>query len=119
MPAGDDELKVLADRNQLLRVFNNLIKNAIQSYGKNLTAGITVRCTRHNGSYMISIEDHGCGIPEDKQDNIFTPYFTTKAKGMGLGLSMVKNIIEGFGGSLWFNSEEGRGSVFYFTLPSA
>ncbi len=119
MPEDDDQLKVLADKNQLLRVFNNLIKNAIQSYGKNQTAEITVSCTRDDGYCNISIADSGCGIPEEKQDNIFTPYFTTKAKGMGLGLSMVKNIIEGFGGSLWFKSEEGRGSIFSFSLPLA
>ncbi len=117
MPPGHDPMLVYADRSQLLRVFNNLIKNAIQAYDKDRTAIIDVNCTRENNFYKIEIADQGCGVPEKHKEDIFNPYFSTKAKGMGLGLSMVKNIIEDIGGSVRFSSTEGEGSVFAFTLP--
>ncbi len=118
MPTGNTPMPVYADRNQLVRVFNNLIKNAIQSYDKGETAIIEVHCESKDSLYKVKIADQGCGIPDSQQQNIFNPYFTTKAKGMGLGLSMVKSIIESFGGSVWFSSKEGEGSVFVFTLPT-
>ncbi|TVR40039.1 MAG: HAMP domain-containing protein [Bacteroidia bacterium] len=119
MPSGTEPLNVYADRSQLLRVFNNLIKNAIQSYDRKDIAYIRVRCSGEEGFYRIAISDKGCGIPENKKEKVFDPYFTTKAKGMGLGLSIVKNIIEGFGGNIWFYSKEEEGSEFVFTLPAA
>ncbi len=119
MPEGNEPMTVYADRSQLLRVFNNLIKNAIQAYEKGSTAIIKVGCTREDDRFKIEIADQGCGIPDKLKENIFIPYFSTKAKGMGLGLSMVKNIIEGLRGRVWFSSREGEGSVFAFTLPAA
>jgi two-component system, NtrC family, nitrogen regulation sensor histidine kinase NtrY len=118
MQETDDPMMVSADRQQLLRVFNNLTKNAIQAYGKNDTAVIEVVCWREKYEYKISFRDYGCGIPEDLQENIFNPYFTTKAKGMGLGLSMVKNIIESINGHIRFSSQEGQGSTFEITIPA-
>ncbi len=119
MPEGVEPMYVLADRNQLLRVFNNLLKNAIQAYYKGDTAEIDVKCHKEGNMYRIEVVDYGLGIPDDLKDNIFSPYFTTKTKGMGLGLSMVKNIIESFGGNVWFTSREGEGSVFGFAVPAA
>ncbi len=117
MPEGDEPLYVFADKNQLVRVFNNLVKNAMQAYDKHETATIEVSCRSQQGLYVISVIDQGCGIPNQLKANIFNPYFTTKAKGMGLGLSMVKSIIENMGGRVSFMSEEGSGSTFVFTLP--
>ena len=117
MPEGNEPIHVFADRNQLVRVFNNLVKNAMQSYEKNETAIITVSCRKQDKQFVITVADQGCGIPDKLKPDIFNPYFTTKAKGMGLGLSMVKSIIENMGGRVSFMSEEGRGSTFVFTLP--
>jgi len=117
MPEGEEPMQVYADRNQLLRVFNNLIKNAIQSYDKHEQARIRVDCESGEQDYHISVTDYGSGIPEKLQREIFTPYFTTKAKGMGLGLSMVKSIIESFNGNVSFTSREGEGSTFVVSLP--
>lgn len=119
MPPGTEPLHVYVDRSQLLRVFNNLIKNAIQSYDRKEKAYIHVRCSVEDEFFRIAISDKGCGIPDNKKEKVFDPYFTTKAKGMGLGLSIVKNIIEGFGGNIWFYSKEEEGSEFVFTLPAA
>ncbi len=110
-------LYVKADRKHLLRVFNNLIKNAIQSYEKNQTALVEIHCSSEEEQCAISVTDYGCGITERAKENIFNPYYTTKAKGMGLGLAMVKNIVESMNGSISFTSTEGKGSSFVIRLP--
>lgn len=117
MPETEGHMFVNADRQQLLRVFNNLIKNAIQSYEKNETAVIEVSCRQNDYFYTIAFTDYGCGISENHHSSIFNPYFTTKAKGMGLGLSMVKNIIESINGNVDFRSKEGQGSTFEINIP--
>ena len=62
---------------------------------------------------LVSISDNGAGIPEDKQSKIFVPNFTTKSTGMGLGLAMVKNIVENANGDIWFETKEGEGTTFF------
>lgn len=117
MPGDDKPLWVQADKNQLLRVFNNLIRNAIQSYKKGEDAVIDINCLDLPDAIRIEVKDYGSGIPESFKTNIFSPNFTTKTGGMGLGLSIVRSIIEGLGGRVGFHSEEGQGSIFYFRLP--
>lgn len=119
MPAGSDPLHVRADRNQLLRVINNLVNNAIQAYPKHAPATIDIQCEQEGTNLYVEVKDHGCGIPDELKSNIFSPNFTTKTSGMGLGLSMVKTIIENMDGKAGFYSEEGQGSIFYFKLPLA
>ena len=59
------------------------------------------------------MEDNGCGVPEEIKASLFNPNFTTKTSGSGLGLAMVKNIMQAFGGRVWFESEKDKGSTFY------
>ncbi|MDQ6610055.1 MAG: HAMP domain-containing histidine kinase, partial [Bacteroidota bacterium] len=66
---------------------------------------------------IISISDNGEGIPEEMQSKIFTPNFTTKTSGTGLGLAMCKNIVEQAGGHIWFETAEGQGTTFFVQLP--
>ena len=66
---------------------------------------------------VVSVSDNGSGIPAELRKNLFTPNFTTKSSGMGLGLSIAKKYIESANGRMWFESEEGNGSTFYFELP--
>jgi len=113
----DEKMFVYADPKQLLRVFNNLIKNAIQSYHKDQTAYIFIKCKKENENIIISIKDKGSGIPNNKKDKIFKPYFTTKTGGFGLGLAIVKSIVEGFNGEISFESEKNIGSTFIIKLP--
>ena len=68
---------------------------------------------------MSSIRDNGNGIPDDVLDKIFMPNFTTKTAGMGLGLAMVKNIVETINGRIWFETKNNIGSVFYLSLPAS
>ena len=110
---------VYADKDQLIRVFSNLLKNAIQSIPAGMEGRIEVVAKEESNGILVSIQDNGIGIKPDEQEKIFRPNFTTKSSGMGLGLAMVKNIIENTGGKIWFTSISGQGSTFYVKLPHA
>jgi signal transduction histidine kinase len=109
------ECMVKGDREQCLRVFNNVLKNALQAVESSHAPRIeiTMRAAEDPEKLVISVSDNGCGISEREKENIFRPNFTTKTTGSGLGLSMVKNIMEGFEGRIWFESEEGNGTTFF------
>lgn len=108
-----------ADREQLIRVFSNLMKNAVQSIPDDAKGHIHLELKKHGSMNLIIVKDNGSGIPIDEQIKIFTPNFTTKTGGMGLGLAMVKSIVESVGGSVTFKSKEGVGSEFMVLLPEA
>jgi two-component system nitrogen regulation sensor histidine kinase NtrY len=111
------KLHVNADKEQLLRVLNNLIKNAQQAIPENKEGIIIIRIEKQENKICTFIIDNGQGIAEDQKSNIFQPNFTTKSTGSGLGLAMVKNIIEQHGGTIYFETEQGNGSTFIFELP--
>lgn len=95
-------------------IFLNLITNAIQAMDKGGTLKIFAR---QNGKVKIEVSDTGCGIPSDIQEKIFDIFFTTKKKGNGLGLALVKNEVEKIGGEIKLTSEHGKGSTFAVILP--
>ena len=108
---------VYADKKQMLRVFNNLIKNSIQAI-KNPSEGlIEIGILKENSTYKVTLTDNGSGIKKEEAEKIFTPSFTTKTGGMGLGLAIVQSIIESSGGEIWFESEFGTGTTFFIRLP--
>ncbi|MBK7854285.1 MAG: HAMP domain-containing histidine kinase [Bacteroidetes bacterium] len=109
--------EVYADREQLIRVFSNLIKNAIQSIPPSRKGEITITLSQTNYDAIVKIEDNGTGMDEEVKARVFTPNFTTKSAGSGLGLAMVKNILESSGGKISFDSSPGVGTVFQVTLP--
>lgn len=109
---------VYADENQILRIFNNLIKNAIQAIPAGRSGKIDITLEQQESNCFIQFADNGSGIPTDQQTLIFSPNFTTKSAGMGLGLAMVKNIVDHSGGRIWFESRPGEGTIFYILLPS-
>jgi two-component system, NtrC family, nitrogen regulation sensor histidine kinase NtrY len=111
-------LIIEADREQMLRVFNNLIKNAIQAVETKKTGKIEIECSLIDAkNILIKIKDNGVGISQENFEKIFVPNFTTKSSGTGLGLAIVKNIIESFGGKVYFESEINIGSTFFMELP--
>jgi len=113
-----EEYPIRVDKNQLIRVFNNLIKNALQSLKPNHQGIINITIRDYDDhTWLIEIEDNGSGISDEVKERIFSPNFTTKSSGMGLGLAMVKNIIVDFGGNIWFDSIKDKGTTFSFTLP--
>jgi len=109
------DLKVLADPDKMRQVFLNILLNAVQSLeGK----GIVHVSAEHNDDYVtVAIADNGCGIPETELGKIFSPFYTTKEKGTGLGLAVAAKIVEGHGGVLEAASTVGDGTTFRITLP--
>jgi signal transduction histidine kinase len=108
---------VYADPDQMVSVFNNLIKNAQQAIPKGREGILQVSLKTEDGKVLITFTDNGSGIPEDVQEKIFSPNFTTKSSGMGLGLAIVKNIITNSKGSIRFTTEKDKGTTFYIELP--
>lgn len=115
---NDAYLFVEADRDQLLRTFNNLLKNAIEAgFGKRrIKIDISIS-DGVNETYLVKIKDNGLGIPQDMRAQIFEINFTTKSSGTGLGLVFVKKTIEAMGGTVQFESIEEHGTTFYIVLP--
>jgi signal transduction histidine kinase len=113
----ESKITVYADKEHLNGVFSNLIKNGIQSIPPGREGLIKVNMQVHGDKVVVAISDNGSGIPEDLQGKLFTPNFTTKSSGMGLGLSIVKKYIESANGRIWFESEADKGTVFYVELP--
>lgn len=107
------------DRTQLIRVITNLIKNSIQAISElnPETPKIEVNVFSKNQDTIITVSDNGIGVSEEHMDKIFEPKFTTKNSGMGLGLAMVKKIIEAYEGSITFVSVAGEGSTFTVRIP--
>jgi len=116
---NEPNLFVMIDKEQFSRVIINLIKNAEQAIPKNRPGVIKLSAYRKEEIIEIKIEDNGIGIAKEFYSNIFLPNFTTKSSGTGLGLAMVKNSIQNFNGTISFESELEKGSVFKITLPKS
>lgn len=110
---------VLADKDRLLRVFNNIIKNAVQAIPKEKQGTIRANIKEDSNFFTVSIEDNGKGISPELHDKLFEPNFTTKTHGMGLGLAISAQIVKNMNGSICFDSEVGKGTTFYVQLPKA
>lgn len=108
---------IYADKTHINRLFTNLIQNAMQAVPEYKTPQIDITERVENGKVLIIIKDNGNGIPEAMQSRIFTPNFTTKTSGTGLGLAMCKGIVEQSHGRIWFETKEGQGTSFFVELP--
>ena len=110
--------RVAADRVQLQQVLMNLMLNGIEAM--NGTRGeLIIRSQRdEEGRALISVTDAGIGLPVGEKDKIFDAFFTTKPQGTGMGLAISRSIVESHGGRLWAKANSGRGTTFYFTLPT-
>ena len=108
---------VLVDKDQLIRVLNNLLNNAIQASptGRDGEIDVCLRVSEHH--VIVRIQDNGVGITQENKQRIFVPNFTTKSNGTGLGLAMVKTIVEQNQGSVFFRSKEEKGASFFISLP--
>ncbi len=114
-----DKKEIIAklDRTQLIRIITNLVKNAIQAISENENPKVDIELMDDNKNVIITVSDNGHGITEENISKVFEPKFTTKTSGMGLGLAMIKNIIETYKGSINFTSTEEEGTTFKVTLP--
>lgn len=111
------EVIILGDKDQLLRTFNNLLKNAIEAGIPEERCVVKINVMNDQESVFVEVEDNGKGIESNQQDKIFVPNFTTKSSGTGLGLAFVKQAIENAGGSVSFKSFAGNGTTFYLSFP--
>ncbi len=108
---------IFADRTHINRLFTNLIQNALQAIPEGKRAIIVIEEKLSEKSVLITVKDNGSGIPEEARSKIFTPNFTTKTSGTGLGLAMCKGIVEESKGNIWFQTTIGTGTTFYVELP--
>ena len=105
------------DKTQLIRIVTNLVKNATHAVNEIENKKIEVSIKSENKNIIITVADNGKGINEELKNKVFEPKFTTKSSGMGLGLPMVKNIVEAYNGELSFTSTINKGTVFKVVLP--
>ena len=108
---------VFADRKQLMRVLNNLIKNAVEAIPEDRDGAIKVSLFEQEIMAIIKVSDNGVGIPEEMKKKVFVPNFTTKNSGTGLGLAISKNIIESVNGKIYYETMPNIGTDFYVELP--
>ncbi len=115
---SENEIFTSFDRTQLTRIVTNLVKNAIQSIPENQEIkSVVVEILKEDTNFILKISDNGIGISTENAAYIFEPKFTTKNSGMGLGLAIIKKIIENYNGSITFESEEEKGTLFTVKLP--
>lgn len=113
----------MADPSQIEQVFINMITNAVQAMTSSHSAEardggkLEISTRKEDGFIVTEFKDNGCGIPEENLSKLFEPLFTTKTKGIGLGLAVSKRIIEAHGGSIEVESEVGKGTTFAIKLP--
>ncbi len=110
-------IQLVFDRSLLVRILTNLIKNAVQACKEVDVPKVEVVLEQHQNHALIRVLDNGIGIPEAIKDRIFEPKFTTKSSGMGLGLAIIKNIVESYQGTVHFESKPFESTEFVVTLP--
>ena len=114
-----DRAPLQADRDQLNRIFNNLIKNALQAIPNDREGRVRVVLSQKEDNWQVAVADNGIGIPEDIQEKVFSPNFTTKSSGTGLGLAMCRQMVEQVGGRIYFVTTPGEGTTFYVLFPKS
>jgi two-component system, NtrC family, nitrogen regulation sensor histidine kinase NtrY len=117
---GHQKVYVMADKEQLMRVFINLVKNGLQSIPEGRKGVIRIALETEPGRMVkITFTDNGKGIPEEIRDKLFQPNFTTKSGGMGMGLAITHNIIRSLGGRIWYDTVLHQGTTFHVELPES
>lgn len=111
------DVMVFIDKDQMRRVFTNILKNALQAGRDNESCRVVIEVFMDGDNITVSFSDNGKGIAEELKDRIFTPNFSTKNSGMGLGLAICRKIVEQVNGTITFTSDTNKGTIFYVTLP--
>ena len=120
--SGKENYPINSDREKVERVLSNLVENSLE-FVPEKTGKVEVGAKSQRESITFYVKDNGVGIPSEKQQNLFKKFYqvdssaTRKHGGIGLGLVVCKGIVEGLGGKIWFESQEGKGTIFYFSIP--
>jgi signal transduction histidine kinase len=112
---------LLGDRVQLQQVLINLVINGIQAMadiGDDPRELLIESHRDSDGQVVVAVQDSGPGVDPESANRLFDAFFTTKAEGMGMGLSICRSIIEAHGGQVWASNNAGHGAIFQFSLPS-
>jgi signal transduction histidine kinase len=112
----DENIQIVADEKMLEQVMINLVKNALEALKDSKDPQIETSCYQEDDSLLISVSDNGEGIPQDKLEQVFIPFFTTRIDGSGIGLSLCKQIIQMHDGQIDIQSEKGKGSTVSIRL---
>jgi signal transduction histidine kinase len=112
-----EQVMVFIDKEQFSRAFLNLVKNGIQAIPADQKGEIYISVQKSKSVALIKVCDNGTGISKEAEENLFQPNFTTKTSGMGLGLSIVKNIVDNFRGKIWYTTENNKGTTFFVEIP--
>jgi PAS domain S-box-containing protein len=112
----EEAKKFFADPELVKRILTNLVNNAIQAMPKG--GKLEIQAQKEDGEVVLTVQDYGAGVPPEHKDKLFTPLFTTKSKGQGFGLAVVKRMTEALSGTVTFESEEGKGTKFIVRLPA-
>jgi len=115
----EGRVDIFADKTQMNRLFTNLLQNAVEAIPSSRKGLILIREELSKGFVTVIIEDNGTGIPEEMKGKIFSPNFTTKTSGTGLGLAMCMGIVEQAKGEIWFDTNAKKGTSFHVSLPLA
>lgn len=116
--ANHDDIRMKIDRSYLTRIITNLVTNASQARAEGRKSVINVDLEKIEKRIRITVEDNGIGIPADQLDKIFDPNFTSKNSGMGIGLTMVKRMVEDYNGTITVLSTLDKGAIFTISMPS-
>jgi signal transduction histidine kinase len=114
---AEKEIIILSDQTQITQIFNNLLHNAIQSIPNDREGVINISVSIDDDFVSVSVADNGCGVADDIKEHLFLPNFTTKSNGMGLGLTIVKNLVIMLGGEISFTSKLNEGTTFCVKFP--
>ena len=112
-----DDLYIFADKDHLIRILNNVVKNAIQSIPRDKKGSVVLRLYREQHDAVVSVTDNGIGIPDEQKSKVFKPNFTTKSSGTGLGLAMCSKMVESMNGRIYFETKIDHGSTFFIQVP--
>jgi two-component system sensor kinase FixL len=116
---GSSLPKALIDRVQVQQIIVNLLRNGVEAIVQNTKPSLTIATARHDDGFLkVTVADNGPGIDPEIADRLFHPFVTTKPKGMGIGLSICRSIVDNHGGRIWVEDGPLGGAAFTFTLPA-
>ncbi len=117
LESSNESIFLKLDKEQWIRVMTNLIKNSIQAIPHDRESNINVDIKEYTGNIKVTVSDNGVGVSKNNREKIFEPKFTTKSDGMGLGLGIVRNIINSHRGEITYKSKNNKGTIFTISLP--